>query len=306
MFEYNARLPLDFQEHTRRIKDGVTHCDVSYVSPGGGRVSAFLLTPPCEGPLAGILFMHPGNTDRRAFLEEAILFSQGGAVALLMDAPYARPPRRPIYSFTSRDHDDFIQAVVDLRRGVDFLVGRADVDPHRIGFVGFSHGAAIGALLAGVEKRIKTYILWGGVAHLTYFLRDFSKSLSASKLGAYLETMAALDPIHHVSHAAPSALLFQNGRLDKSMPETEVDELYQAASDPKQVKWYDAGHALNGQARDDRFEWLRAQLNLASLSSAQMKKLNRFSDISMFRGSILTIIRSRLKSYISSFKTRAV
>jgi predicted esterase len=306
MFEYDTRMSLGFQEHKRQIKEGVTICDVSYVSPCGGRVSAFLLIPPRHDLLAGLLFMHPGNTDRRAFLEEALLFSQGGAAALLIDAPYARPPRRSIYSFTIRDREDFIQAVVDLRRGVDLLVTRADIDPRRIGFVGFSHGATLGALLAGVEKRISAYILWAGVAHLTYFLRNFGRAIPSAKLEVYLGGMLALDPIHHICQAAPSALFFQHGRRDKSIPGAEVEGLYQAASEPKQIRWYNAGHALNGQARCDRYEWLREQLELASLSPEQMKKLSRISSFSMFRGNILTILHRRLRGSISGFKNRAV
>jgi hypothetical protein len=45
-------------------------------------------------------------------------------VALLIDAPHARSPDRSIFNFTDQDRNDFIQAVVDLRRGVDLLVAR--------------------------------------------------------------------------------------------------------------------------------------------------------------------------------------
>ena len=40
----------------------------------------------------------------------------------------------------------------------------------------------------------------------------------------------------------------------------------QAASDPKSVKWYDAGHALNDEARHDRALWLEKQIGLGKLN----------------------------------------
>ena len=124
MFEYDSQSELDFQEHERYERDRVSICDVSYASPRGGRVSALLLVPQRDDALAGLLFMHPGGASRHAFLDEAIVVSQNGGVALLIDAPHARSPDRSIFSFNDQDHDDFVQAVVDLRRGVDLLVAR--------------------------------------------------------------------------------------------------------------------------------------------------------------------------------------
>ncbi len=276
MFKYDTQSALDLKEHERQDRDGVSIYDISYASPRGGCVSALLLVPARDTLHAGLLFMHPSGADRYAFLEEANVFCQGGAVALLIDAPHARPPQQPFLSFTARDHDDLIQAVVDLQRGVDLLIVQPNIDASRIGYVGFSYGATVGAMLAGVEKRIKAYILWGGGARLTNFLRGRGKAIPKAKLEAYLEMMTALDSIYHVSHAAPSALFFQNGRSDKNVAEHEALALHQAATDPKRIAWYNAGHALNGEACRDRYDWLGEQLHLDPLSSTLMKQLGRF------------------------------
>jgi dienelactone hydrolase len=283
MFEYDPQLALDYQEHERYEQNGISIYDVSYASPMGGRASAFLLMPQRKGSLAGILFMHPGGLDRYAFLDEAMVFAQRGAVTLLLDAPYARLPQRPIFSFSEQDRDDFIQNVVDLRRGVDLLIEQLEIEVQRIGYVGFSYGATVGAMLAGVEKRIKAYVLWGGAAHLTDFLRGRGKTIPPAELEAYLEIMTALDSIQHISHAAPSALFFQNGRRDKNVPEQEAIALHRAANEPKQVAWYNAGHALNARAHRERFAWLREQLDLDPLSPELSKKLGQISLKSMSR-----------------------
>ena len=45
------------------------------------------------------------------------------------------------------------------------LIARDDVDPERLGYVGHSLGATWGGALAGVEKRVKAFVLmscsWG-------------------------------------------------------------------------------------------------------------------------------------------------
>ena len=276
MFEYDTQSAFDLKEHKRQDRAGVSIYDISYASPRGGHVSALLLVPARDTLHAGLLFMHPSGADRYAFLEEANVFCQGGAVALLIDAPHARSPQRLFFSFTEQDRDDFIQVVVDLQRGVDLLIVQPNIDASRIGYVGFSYGATVGAMLAGVEKRIKAYILWGGGARLTNSLRARGKAIPKAKLEAYLEMMTALDSIYHISHAAPSALFFQNGRGDKNVPEHEALALHQAATEPKWVAWYNAGHALNVQACLDRYDWLCEQLNLDALSPALIKELGKF------------------------------
>src|SRR5438132_6580955 len=65
----------------------------------------------------------------------------------------------------------YIQTVIDLRRSVDLLLSRRDIDRKRIGFVGHSFGAHTGVLLASVEKRIKVYVIMAGGPSLTEFLR---------------------------------------------------------------------------------------------------------------------------------------
>jgi len=55
-----------------------------------------------------------------------------------------------------------------------------------------------------------------------------------------------------------------------------VEALFQAASEPKQLQWYESGHALDCRACQARFEWMRGRLNLEPLAAADMKEPGRF------------------------------
>lgn len=275
MFDYDQRLPLDVREAGVENRGGVLVHDISYASPKGGRVTAYLVVPSDKGRFAGLIFMHMRPGSRNNFLDEALSLARAGTVSLLIDAPFSRAGESkrdfdPTVTKPKDDRDIYIQTVIDLRRGVDLLLSRPDVDPKRLGFIGHSYGAHTGAVLAGVEKRIKAYVIMAGTPSLTEFLRNSTNpaivevrnSLTKEQQENYFRTLAAVDPINYIGHVAPSALFFQFGKKD-SYPTEEKAALYaKAASSPKLVKIYDAGHELNDEARRDRASWLRTQIGI--------------------------------------------
>ena len=276
MFAYDRALPLDVRETRVEEKDGARIHDISYQSPKGGRVTAYLVVP--AGPrrkFAAVVFMHARPGSRNNFLDEALALAKAGAVSLLIDAPFSRTGESkrefdPTVTKPEADRDIYIQTVIDLRRGVDLLLSRPDVDPKRIGFVGHSYGAHTGAIVAGVEKRIRAYVIMAGAPSLTEFLRTSTipaivktrNSLTKEQQENYFNTLAAVDPINYISHVAPAALFLQFGKTD-GYPTEENARLYsEEASKPKLIKFYEAGHALNDEAKRDRAVWLRQRLSL--------------------------------------------
>lgn len=280
MFNYDRTLPLDVKEVGVEDRNGIRIHDISYNSLRGGRVTAYLVVPPGrKQKFAGVIFMHPRPGSRNSFLDEALSLAKVGAVSLLIDAPFSRigESKRefdPTVTKPEADRDIYIQTVVDLRRGVDLLAARSDVDPKRIGFIGHSYGAHTGAVLAGVEKRIKAFVIMAGAPSLTEFLRTSTipaivqtrNTLTKEQQNKYFNTLADVDPINYIGHAAPAALFFQFGKTD-SYPTEEKAKLYsEKASGPKLVRVYDAGHALNNEAKRDRAAWLREQIGVGRLN----------------------------------------
>jgi cephalosporin-C deacetylase-like acetyl esterase len=276
---YDRKMPLDVKETGVENRDGIQVHDISYASPKGGRVTAYLVVPPGKGKLAGIIFMHMRPGSRTIFLDEALSYARVGAVSLLIDAPFSRAGESkrdfdPTVTHPEIDRDIYIQTVVDLSRGVDLLLSRRDIDRKRIGFVGHSFGAHTGVLLASVEKRIKGYVIMAGDPSLTEFLRtstapgivEVRNSLTKQQQENYFAILATVDPINYVPYVAPSALFFQFGKRDTNPTEQSAAQYFNAASNPKSVKWYDTGHALNDEARNDRALWLQKQIGLRKLN----------------------------------------
>ena len=270
LFDYDAKAPLDLHVVSTEKKDGLTYQEITYASPRGGRVPGMLIVPDGPGPFAGMLLMHgaPGTYER--MLPEAETLARRGVVALAINAPFSREARAgmPLW-FDERDRDEQIQLIVDLRRGVDLLLSRPDVDKDRLGYLGISYGGAMGGSLAGVEKRIKAYALVVGdgglVSHFTGAddTNGPLQRMPPERVQRWLAAMEPIEPIRFVGRAAPAHLLFQNGRQDELVPAADGRAYQEAGSQPKKTLWYDAGHRLNDQAVEDRHAWLDQELGLA-------------------------------------------
>jgi len=267
LFDYDANSPVQVTEASVEQQDGYTVHDIRYPSPKTGDVPAYLVVPDGEGPFAGIILMHGSSGSRETLVPLAKDLVKTGAVVLTISAPPTRPPGRPWINFTPQDRDDQIQLMVDLRRAVDLLSQHEKVDASRIGYIGYSYGAAMGGLLAGIEPRIQAYGLMVGDGGLVNHFTDGDKpvggfeTIDAAERERWLEEMRPIEPIHYVGHTS-SALFFQNGKYDTSV--TEEDALaYQAAgSDRKKIQWYDSGHGLPTEAYVDMVNWLSEQIGI--------------------------------------------
>ena len=91
-------------------------------------------------------------------LEFGMRYAEYGAVVIYVDPPSFRPQdtgARGILTFTEQDREEQIQLIIDLRRAIDLLMIRPDVDPERIAYLGVSYGGAMGGVLAGIDHRLK-------------------------------------------------------------------------------------------------------------------------------------------------------
>lgn len=267
LFDYEAESPVVVTEHAVQQKEGFTVHDISYPSPKTGDVPAYLVVPDGEGPFAGIILMHGSSGSRESLLPLARDLAVTGAVVLTISAPSARTPGRSWIHFTPQDRDEQIQLMVDLRRGVDLLIQHEKVDSARLGYIGYSYGAAMGGLLAGIEPRIKAYGLMVGDGGLVNHFTDGEtpvggfETIDPATRRAWLEAMEPIEPIHFIGHST-SSLFFQNAKFDALV--TEGDALaYQAAGPgPKKVTWYESNHGLPTQAYTDMAAWLAEQIGI--------------------------------------------
>jgi dienelactone hydrolase len=288
-FDYDRNAPLDIREERREERDGAIVINLSYASPRGGRVPAFLVKPAGNGPFAGVLFGHwmmPRSpmANRKEFLEEALLLSRAGVVSLLTDAPLVRPGfiKEPGEMRAQvQNAEASRQQVIDFRRGVDLLTARNDIDAARLAYVGHSYNAHTGGILAGIEKRIGSFVLMAGVFADEEFvfasdspaISQFRKRVGEKPLRDFFQQYAFDDPIHFIGRSAPASIFLQFGRRDEPIPEKLARSYFDRFAEPKKISFYEAGHRLNAEARKERVQWLVERLKLSPIESGALERL---------------------------------
>jgi cephalosporin-C deacetylase-like acetyl esterase len=249
MYAYD-RLPLDAKIESEDDsspywrKQRITF-NASY---GNERVSAYLFLPKNVSPpfQTVVYFPHSGAQSFRT-LEP----SQFAMIDFLMKS--GRALMFPIYKDTYErlgtppdsgsiaERDETIQQADDLRRSVDYLETRSDIDRERLAYFAISWGGMLGPIMTSLENRFKAAIFAAGGCDPAAVLPE-------------------ADPMNFAPRVKIPVLLI-NGRYDFVFPmETCQEPLFRAlgtpAADKKHVL-YDTGHAppLLPMMRDT-LDWL--------------------------------------------------
>lgn len=267
-FSYQ-RPPIQVQQLKVEEKPRIRIRDLRITSVTGEPFAAYAVEPSSgcgakRARCAAVLFVHwyepkAANSNRSEFLPDAYDLARHGAVSLLVDTMWSKPSwfdeRSP-----EKDYEASIRQVKDLRRSLDVLTRQPGVDPSRVAYVGHDFGMMYGAILAGIDHRIRTLALMAGTSCLSdWFL--LGRKLPPDEQQQIKLRLSPLCPILYLPHATGPVLL-QFGNDDPYVPLKNAQSLAEAAPEPKRVRYYEAGHALNGQARVERLEWLALRLRL--------------------------------------------
>lgn len=278
-FDYDKSAPLGIKELGVEKRGDVSIHDITYASPKGGVVPAYLVVPKGKGPFAAVVWGHWywGNSpmrNRKEFLDEAVALAPAGVVSLLTDGPIARPgyvaDKEPL---SEKQVSYLVQQVIDMRRGVDLLTQRKDVDPKRIAYVGHSYNGVVGAILSGIDKRFKAFVLMTAttsdeVTRKIPEYQEYRKEIGVEKFEAFEKKYYWIDQGRYVAKAAPAVVFLQYAKRERFLDPKWIPLYASVVSEPKRLKVYDAPHALNAEARRDRIAFLVEQLKLKPLPAA--------------------------------------
>ncbi len=279
-----ALKPLD--ANAVRVRYGLT-----YDSAHDQRVSALLALPrKFAAPYPVVLLVHGsgGNKDTSYIQWASEMLTARGYATLSLDSQYhggrARPHRSgEIHmpdSYTMRDA--WVQSVVDLRRAVDYLATRADIDNAKIGYLGFSQGAMLGAVFGGVEPRVACFCLavpGGGLVNIVKNIDRYPVlkahwpiHVTPDVLKKVEDIANVTDPVYYVGRIAPRSLLIIVAKNDEIIPPEASEALIAAAhaKEPEQVKRWASGHVLNPNALFDVRAFFVANLGKRVLKTASL------------------------------------
>ncbi|HZO91482.1 MAG TPA: alpha/beta fold hydrolase [Chthonomonadaceae bacterium] len=283
-YAYDRALPLNAEikpldENAVRVR-----YRLDYDSVHDQRVPAILALPKrSAGPFPAVLLVHGsgGNKDTSYIRWASEMLTAQGYATLSIDTQYHGDRSRPgrsgeIHmpdSYTMRDA--WVQSVVDLRRAVDYLETRSDIDKTRIGYLGFSQGAMLGAVLGGVEARVACFCLavpGGGLVNIVKNIDRYPVlkahwpiQVTPELLRTVEDIANVTDPIYFIGRIAPRPLLIIVAKEDEIIPPEASAALIAAAhaKEPEQVKRWESGHVLNPNALFDIRDFFAAHLGKA-------------------------------------------
>ena len=244
-YEYDHNLPL--LDSVRQIKD-TTDCNLYYVtyrSVHDQRVTGLLSEPKgISKPVPVVILLHglgdSKTVDYIAYGNKALL--KAGYAVMRIDI-FNHGDRHKynydfdlIHGYRYWTRDMVAQTVFDLRRAIDFIETRKELDSHNIGFLGISLGGITGTIFCAVDKRIKVpvIVLAGGQLNLMFGKKALSKDTR--------DFLSFIDPINYVSMISPRPLLMINASHDDVVPPVTSKLLYKKAKKTKKIIWYPAKH----------------------------------------------------------------
>jgi dienelactone hydrolase len=256
-------VPLDYVNRGRIERDAgpIAVDDVSYSSEHD-RINGYLLLPPGRARRRpAVVFVHGSGGDRRELLEQARRLAARGVVTLTITEPStSNPPTRRqggAVAVLNQIRAAQVRDVVAVRRAIDLLQSQPQVDPRRIGYLGWSAGARTGAFVAASEPRVKALVLLSaGAAPIATYVANAPPSLRRP----VRLVLGSVDPIRYIALASPRSVLLEDGTKDEIVPHAALLNIARAAPRGTTVRWYDAPHALNRAAYDDAFDWLARKL----------------------------------------------
>ena len=244
-YDYDFGLPLNDSVELIEDNDEVKIYSVSFTSIHNQKVTGLLTIPTeAEEPLPVVMLLH-GLGDRKTvdYIEAGHqYFFKAGFAVFRIDIDNHGERKEYDYEFDLTDgykywtRNVMTQTVFDLRRSIDFLETRPEIDSDRIGFFGISLGGVIGIVFVGVDDRVKVPViaLAGGNLSLMFGLDAMSDET--------LDFFSIIDPINFVKEISPRPLLMINAENDEVIAPITSRMLYQKAKDPKEIIWYPSKH----------------------------------------------------------------
>lgn len=223
----------------------------SYLSTNAQRIPALLFVPrtatsrhrvPC------LVLLHGLGTNKEIMAGLARYAATLGYASLAIDeyGQGERASKTASKTMSAADLQQQLltgvpQTVVDVRRGLDYLVTRPNIDARRLGLIGVSLGAIMGTVVSGVDKRVKGTVLVSGGGDWAVILKYLAghkpkvggRQITGTDGVDWTFVSAFLtpeDPLTFAPFIAPRAVLMVNGTKDTTIIPQAADELYQAAT----------------------------------------------------------------------------
>ncbi len=225
---------------------------VELTAANGLVVNLRVLRPAAiNGPLPLVVLLGGHRTGRDAI---DILGDPGAMVVAALDYPY-HGPERP------RGFVESLRAIPAAQRGVldtppavsvalDWLCLQPWADASRTELMGVSLGVPFATVAGALDRRFRrVWLIHGGVGNREWIARGLERRISNGPVRHSVAALAHLLAYGNsfrteewVRRIAPRQVVIIGAASDEQMPRANVEALFAAARQPKEILWSDGGH----------------------------------------------------------------
>jgi uncharacterized protein len=237
------------ERSAREIPGGLQH--QLFLSADGEHVPAILLLPAKKAPVPGAVLLHGLGSRKERMAETAgRALLRRGVASVAIDLPLHGEREGDVHELAGRNPFELVRrwrvALAEARLAVRFMAAHPAVDPLRIALVGYSLGSFV-AVEAVDEPAVSALFLAAG--------GDLPADLP---FGSVVRTV--VDPPRAIRRLGGRPLLMLNGRADRRIRPAQAERLFQAAGEPKEIRWYGGGHRPPESEVEQAVEWLASTL----------------------------------------------
>ena len=227
--------------------------ELVHVRAETGLAVAFRVLRPAAGdaprPLFVLLAGH--RTGRNAV---DVVGPQHDIAIAALDYPYEGPEKIRSLRQAIVELPGIQRALLDTppaaSLALDWLITQSWVDPDRVELVGVSLGTPFAAVAGALDPRFRrVWLVHGGADHREWLdgaLRDKNSSpalrSAAASLGYLLAHGASFDTDYWVPRIAPRPVVVIGARNDETLTSANIEDLFNAAGEPRQLYWTEGGH----------------------------------------------------------------
>jgi fermentation-respiration switch protein FrsA (DUF1100 family) len=229
-----------------RVRRGTPILDLA-----GARVPSIFLRPDTTPPFPGVLLLHGYSSSKERLANTMGLALAGrGIASLAIDLPLHGSRDDALIDEARSDPLGLVKhwnmALAEAKAATAWLGEQEEIDSRRLGISGYSLGSYIALQTAAADQRIKLIIVAAG------------GDLPVTPWTAMVRLMS--DPIRSAESLNGRPLLMLHGKNDRTIRPDQAQRLFDAASQPKELRWYETGHVLPTAAADDAASWLVEKL----------------------------------------------
>lgn len=247
--------------------------NLSYSNNLVENVKAYLVLPRNSifRPYPAIHFIHwlepeALDSNRSQFLNYAKILVEKGYISILPDCfwsvdkdKYQQDPQYYRSKWWKTNYQEDVELckrqIMELMLTQEILLKQEHLNTRRIGLAGHDFGAMFGCLLPTLGYKFKSYLLMAATGRFSDWFR-FGSTLNEDELGAYKSQMSFIDPQSNIHKLGNANKFFLFADDDFYVPKAKSLEFFDLATEPKEIKWYDAKHSMNTDAFSDLTEWI--------------------------------------------------